>query len=333
MLYGLLFLVRPGMPRWKYLILGLGFAAVVASQSAYFAVRTGDPLYRTRISASHDVVDRTAKTTEAEAAGRALDSEGVLATAPLLAPFSAIFVSQKYGLLFLLALPAYALLRLGRRLGPRQRAVVDCAGLGALVTFGFVAVNATILYIVPRYFMVPAAFASVPLAVLAAHWLEAAGLRRAVAALAILAFASTSLLLLYLENVEPMMAEERIVEYVRTAPAPVHIDPETGRRIRYMLIAAGVADRATPEPPTPGSLVATEDGVVPACLAAPGCLLRPRMQPFVPGPGWTEVARFDPPRRAIAGLLGTLGLARLVPRDILKKIEQPGVAAVIYRAG
>ena len=55
------------------------------------------------------------------------------------------------------------------------------------------------------------------------------------------------------------------------------------------------------------------------------------MLPFMPGPGWTELARYEPPRRAIAGLLRSLGLERFIPADILHKVEQPGVDAVIYR--
>ncbi|MDQ2803532.1 MAG: glycosyltransferase family 39 protein, partial [Pseudomonadota bacterium] len=282
-LYGLLFLFRPAMPRWRYLLIGLGFALVVGGQAGYFAVRTGDPLYRTRISATHDRVNRSAKQAEAEAAGRTLDSEGVLATNPVVAPLAAVFVSQKYGLLFFLAIPAYALLRVGRWLEPRQRSVVDCAGLGSLVAFLFVALNTEILYVVPRYFMVPAALATVPVAVLSTCWLEVGGVRRVVAALAALGFVTTSLGLLYLENTRPMLAEERIAEFVATPDELVHVDPETAWRLRYLLLAQGLQDHVTSNPPGPNSLVAAEDGVVRACIQAPGCALRERMMPFMPG--------------------------------------------------
>lgn len=129
-LYGLLFLFRPTVPRWRYLLVGLGFILVVGGEVGYFGIRTGDPLYRTRISASHDHVDRSSKEAQSAASGRAIDSEGVLVARPALAPFAAIFVSQKYGLLFFLAIPAYLLLRRDRDLQLRQRSVVDCAGLG-----------------------------------------------------------------------------------------------------------------------------------------------------------------------------------------------------------
>ena len=330
-LYGVLFLFRPAMPRWRYLLVALGFVLVVGGEAGYFAVRTGDPLYRTRISATHDHVDRGAKEREAASAGQTLDSEGVLATSPVLAPLAAVFVSQKYGLLFFLAIPAFIAGRAGRWMTPAQRSVLDCAGLGSLVAFLFVALNAGILYVVPRYFMVPAALAAVPVAVLCAHWLGTAGLRRAVAALAVLGFAASSLVLLYLENTRPMLAEERIAQFAAGSTEPVHVDPETGRRIHYLVLADGLQERVSSEPPGPGSLVAAEDGVVGECMRSPGCTLHERMTPFVPGPGWTEVARYQPPRRAIAAVLQAVGLDRVLPRDIRHKVEQPGVDAVVYR--
>lgn len=330
-LYGLLFLFRPGVPRMQYVVMGLGFLLLVGGQAGYFAVRTGDPLYRERISATHDTVDRTGKLTEAQGAGRALDSEGALAVSPWLAPFATVFVSQKYGLLFLLAIPGYAILAWQRRFGPAAQSVVHCAALGALVTFLFVAVNAGILYVVPRYFMVPAALAAVPVAVLSASWLAQGGVRRVLATLVLLAFAVTSAGLLYLENTDPMMAEERIVRFAAGSSEAVHIDPETARRIRYLLIADGLQDRVSLDPPGPGQLVATEDGVVPACLRDAGCGLRGQMLPFQPGPGWTVVSRMAPPVRPIGGLLDLTGMGPRIPADIRRKIVQPGVDAVIYR--
>ena len=332
-LYGLLFLFRPAMPRWRYLLAGLAFLLVVGAQMGYFAARTGDPLYRTRISATHDRVDRAAKTAEAAEAGRALDSEGVLATNPVVAPLAALFASQKYGLLFFLAVPAYAVLRFGRYGTARQRSVLGCAALGALVAFLFVALNASLLYVVPRYFMVPAALGAVPVAVLGAWWLAAGGWRRGVAALAALAFAGTSLGLLYLENTRPMLAEERLVEFAASASQPIHVDPETARRMRYLLLVRGVQDRVTSGPPGPGALVGAKGSVVEACVRNSGCVLREQMLPFVPGAGWTEVARQEPPRRIIAGLLWRLGAERFVPADILRKIEQPGAEVRLYRVG
>lgn len=331
LLYGLLFLFRPAMPRWRYLLVGLGFVVMVGAQMGYLAVRTGDPLHRIHLSATHDQVDRGAKQFAAASEGHALDSEGVLATSPVVAPLAAIFISQKYGLLFFLAIPSYAVLRAGRWMTAGQRSVVDCAALGALVAYLFVAVNATILYVVPRYFMVPAALAAVPVAILSARWLGAGGLMRAAAAVLVLGFVGTSFGLLYLENTRPLLAEERLVQAVAVSNGTIHVNPETAGRLQYLLLTQGLQGRVTSSPPAPGDLVMAVDGVVQACVRSSGCPARERMLPFMPGPGWTELARYEPPRRAIAGLLQALGLERFIPADILHKIEQPGVDAVIYR--
>ena len=330
-LWGLLFVFRPAMPRWRYLLVALGFSLVVGGQTACFAAWTGDPFYRTHLSAKHDKVDRSANLADAERTGRALDREGVLATAPLIAPFAAVFISQKYGLLFVLALPAYAFLRLGRWMTSRQQTVIDCAALGALVAFLFVALNVEILYVVPRYFMVSAALAALPVAVLGSRLLGAGSTRRIIGVCGIFGFVTTSLGLLYLENTRPMWAEEHIAEYVAASDAVVHVDPETARRLRYLLLAHGLQDRVSLAPPGPGSLVATEDGVVQACLRNPNCAMRERMVPFTPAVDWTKVAQFEPPHRAVGGLIDLVGMRRFIPADILRKIEQPGVAAILYR--
>lgn len=329
-LYGLMFLIRPGMPRWRYLLIGVGFAAVVAIQMGWFAIQAGDPLYRLRISATHDAVDRGALA--ARAAG-ALDSEGVLSVGLIAAPFVTLFISQKFGLLFWLAIPAYVALRVRRTLGPAALSVVDWAAVGTAMSFLFVALNTDVLYVVPRYFMVTAAMAAVPLAVLAG---QLSGTRpRATAAVA-LAFSASCGLLLYLENVRPMFAEQQATAFIAAQaaagqPGTVYMEPETARRMAVLLAEQGLVARLSSAPPGPGVLVASKTGVAAACLRNPGCPRHEIMRAYTPDPAWTEVARFDPPRRWIGGLLREVGLAGHIPPDILRKIEQPGTTMTIYR--
>lgn len=324
-LYGLMFVARPAMARWRYLLIGLGFLAVVGAQMGYFTVQAGDPFYRMRLSATHDAVDRGA---QAALVTGALDKEGVLATGLVAAPLAALFVSQKYGLLFYLAVPAYFVSRRARWLNEAGHSVLDWAALGAIVSFLFVALNAGILYVVPRYFMVTAAMAAVPVAVLGAHlaqwrpWL--AGVLGA-------GFALSCLGLLYLENTQPMIAEQHAAAFVAGQRCPVYMEPETAWRARALLNERGALDRQADGPPTAGSLVAIRAGVVEACLRERSCPLRAAMLPFQPGPGWSEVARYDPPRRLLGMLLQELGMARMLPADILRKIEQPGDALIVYR--
>lgn len=324
-LYGLMFLVRPAMPRWRYLLIAAGFAAVVGAQMGWFAWAAGDPLYRLRISAAHDHVNRAA---QAARVTGALDGEGVLAAGLLWTPLTALFVSQKYGLLFWLALPAYPAARRAPWLGAQARSVLDWAAAGAVVSFLFVALNVGILYVVPRYFMVTAAMAAVPVAVAGAALARA---RPRAAGWLAAGFAASCLGLLYLENTEPMFAEQRAAAFIAEQPGTVYMDAETGWRTRALLIRPGLLDRVASGPPPPGALVAEKDGAVDACLRAPACPQRASAPAFQPGPGWTEVARYDPPRRPLGAWLRGIGAARWVPPDILRKIEQPGRALVVYR--
>ncbi len=324
-LFGLMALLRPAVPRWRYMLIAAGFAAVVGAQMGWFAWAAGDPLHRLRISAAHDHVDRAAQA--ARAAG-ALDNEGVLAAGVLWTPLAALFVSQKYGLLFWLALPAYPLARRAPWLGAQGRSVLDWAAVGAVVSFLFVALNVGILYVVPRYFMVTAAMAAVPVAVAGAALARA---RPGAAGWLAAGFALSCLGLLYLENNEPMFAEQRAAAFIAGQPGTVYMDAETGWRTRALLIRPGLLDRVASGPPPPGALVAGEDGAVDACLRAPACPQRAAALAFQPGPGWTEVARYDPPRRPLGAWLRGIGAARWVPPDILRKIEQPGRALVVYR--
>ncbi len=324
-LYGLMVLARPAMPRWRYVLIAVGFMAVVGAQMAYFALEAGDPLYRMRISAAHDAVDRAG---QAARVTGALDREGVLATGLVAAPLAALFVSQKYGLLFYLALPAYAVARRARWLDGRQRSVLDWAAVGAVLSFLFVALNVGILYIVPRYFMVTAALAAVPVAVLGAHLAQA---RPRLAGLLGAGFAASCLGLLYLENTEPMFAEQRAVAFIASQPGTVYMDAETTWRTRALLIEPGLLDRLASDAPPPGALVAGEAGVVEACLRAPVCPHRAATLAYRPGPGWTEVARYDPPRRRLGAWLRGIGVVSLMPADIFRKIEQPGSALIVYR--
>ena len=324
-LYGLMALARPAMPRWRYLLIALGFMAVVGAQMAYFAVEAGDPLYRMRISATHDAVDRAG---QAARVTGALDREGVLATGLVAAPLAALFVSQKYGLLFYLALPAYVVARRARWVDERQRSVLDWSAAGAVMSFLFVALNVSILYVVPRYFMVTAAMAAVPTAVLGGHLAQA---RPRLAGVLGAGFAASCLGLLYLENIQPMFAEQRAVEFIASQHDTVYMDFETAWRMRTLLIEAGLLNRLASDVPPPGALVAGEAGVVEACLRNPTCPQRAATLAYRPGPGWTEVARYNPPRRQLGVWLRSIGVASLVPVDIFRKIEQPGSALVVYR--
>lgn len=170
--------------------------------------------------------------------------------------------------------------------------------------------------------------AAVPVAVLAGNLAQR---RPWLAGFGGTVFAASCLVLLYLENTQPMFAEQGAAAFIGNQRNAVYMEPETAWRARPLLIERGALDRQANGPPPPDALVAIRAGVVEACLREPACTLHAAMLPYQPGSGWSEVARYDPPRRLVSVLLDKLGAARLIPADILRKIEQPGDALIVYR--
>jgi 4-amino-4-deoxy-L-arabinose transferase-like glycosyltransferase len=326
--FAALCVLRPGMQRRFYVLIALAFAATFGCECAYFAVRTGDVLYRLHLSAAHDVVDRAAQAARAAATGNALDSEGVLAGGPVWQVFSALCISQKYGLLFLLAPPAtwYVLRR--ERLSPAERRVVIDAALLAVSFIAFVALAGTKLYIVPRYFTAAAGAAVIPLAAAGGClWRTRPRLAAASAALC----AASCLPLLAVENTDPLFAVHRLVALAANPPALIHADPYTVGQAAIPLRLAGLAGRVSTEPPGPGDLVAIPEGVAATCLARRNCGFKARMAPFTPAPTWQTV-RCEPPPPPLSGrLVRAIGVAPFIPADILHKLAAPNPALCIYR--
>ena len=330
-LFGLIFVFRPGFPRLRYLLIGLGFAVIVGAQFGYFAARTGDPFYRIKISNTHDNVDRASKVEAANQKSDALDNEGVLATNPALAPLVVIFVSQKYGLLFFLGIIAYIALRRSRSLSPEQHEIIDFLALAAIVSFLFVSLNTNKLYVVPRYFMGAAAFMAALSGILAGRWLAVSGARRTLAMFGIIIFVTSSLLLLYLENTNPMRSEKEIIAYQTRHGVTLHVDPITNRRLHYLLLTEPEDRLITRAVPGPGAIVAIKEGVIEECLRIESCTWQAEMRRFQPQPSWEKVETLAPPVRWISYLLNAITGSEKLPQDLRRKIVQPGWTVTIYR--
>jgi len=323
--FAFLCLFRPGMPRRHYAYIALTFAAVVSTEFFYLGLRTGDVLYRLHLSATHDQVNRAAQATAAATAGHALDSEGVLAGSPAFQLFSVLFISQKYGLLFLLA-PIAAWFALHRdRFMPRERRLVIDACILALAFILFIGFAETKLYIVPRYFTAPAGAALIPLAI------AAAALFRTTPRLAVMAtalFAALNLPLLAVENTDPLFAVHRLVALAATSPETIHTDPATEAEAAIPLAFAHLTARISTDPPPPGAFVALPENAAATCLASRTCGFKDQMAPFTPTPTWTLIHRDAPPVPLLASL------ARLIPSlppDIRHKLESPTPALLIYK--
>jgi 4-amino-4-deoxy-L-arabinose transferase-like glycosyltransferase len=329
--YLALFLFRPLVPRSRYLAMGLGFFLVVAPQFVYFAAYTGNPLYRQAISAQIQTaaVDRAGNVTEAQAQGNAFDAEGVLAVNPMIAPFTAVLVSPKFGLLFLLGIPAAIwLIRGGGGLDARQRRDVTLFGLLALICFLFVALNARVLLLVPRYFTTSAVAVSVPLAVAADRLFV---LRPRLAWLGAAAYLGSCLALLSLLNRAPLWPEQTLVALAARPGEFVFTDPRTADRAGFLLLLRGLDGRVKDTPPPPGALFLGREGIVDFCLRRLLCQWKGRAEAYRVRPTWQELERFPAPRRMAGDVVHLAGLDRHLPPDVVRKLSNPSDDIVLYR--
>lgn len=322
---GVMFLFRPLVPRTRYLLLAAAFVAVVGADWLYLTAMTGNPFYRFNVDLNHDRVDRFAEAARVAQSGAMLDKEGNLSLNVFVDPFLALFVSQKYALLFWLAVPAL-ISAWKRRTSADGSVLMLAAGLG-LAYFVFVAINPK-LYLVPRYLIVVAWCA----AVLVGAWLARLCVGgRPVAALAAALIASAAgLTALSVENTDPRFVERQLVEWVRRHPAQtIHTDPETAIRARYYFrFAQQPLDAVSTARPPPAATVLASPERLQQCSVMPRC--QSRVEDFRPAPTWRKVETVEAPPRPIGQWLRALGLESRIPADFRRRLFAPGGRAVFY---
>lgn len=324
----LVFLVRPAVPRIRYLLLGVGFTAVVAADWAYLSAMTGDVAYRFSVDLNHDKVDRFAEAARVAATGGLFDKEGNVSVNVFLDPVLNLFISQKYTLLFWLLVPAALYVWHERAEGGNDVRALVC-GLG-VVSFLFIALNPK-LYLVPRYFVVCAWCASVVIG----WWLSTLLLhnRRTVFTILVGSYILASALALSVENTDPRFVERQLVAWVRDHPTQsIHVDPETALRSRYFFDFARLPMSRVIVQPPPNSAVAffSADRVA-ECATLPRC--RERAADFLPRPGWTQLQVIEAAPRLIGRILRATGSERYLPGDVTRKLVSPGGRVVIYSVG
>jgi 4-amino-4-deoxy-L-arabinose transferase-like glycosyltransferase len=324
-LFAVCFVFDKSPARKSYLYLALGFVAAVGVELIYFWIMTGDFLYRYRMDAHHDAVSRVRELQHTAKTSGTLDRQGNLSVSVWADPFLVLFASQKYGLLFWLAIPAAIWSFRAHALKAAELLAIRRAGRLMLLWIAFLSLAFPILYLVPRYYIVPA-WAGVLLIAYTAHTLWPTG-RRRVAVAAIAALVAVNALSLYLENTNPRFAEHALVAWLQQNPgATVRVDPDMARRSDLLMSLAGIEGRAVAGTPQPGDLFVFSPRNVQLCKEQGLCkgkLYRPRA-------GWTKLAAIEGKPRAIGGLLRALRLSPLIPHQIMQKIETPAPGITIY---
>lgn len=308
-------------PRWSYAYVLVGFAAVVAAEMTYFGAMTGDVLYRYRLDAGHDTVRRAQEFAATAKSGNALDSQGNLSVSLWADPFLMLFGSQKYGLLFYLAIPAAIWAFRSKAIAIAQRLVLTRAARLMLLWIAFLSLAFPILYLVPRYYAVPAWASVLLIAGAFAHFAS-----KPVVIVAIVALLAVNALSLYLENTDPRFAERAMVAWLAAHPgARVQLDPDMARRSDLLLQLAGLESRIDRGPPRKGALYVFSPRNLELCVQQGVC----KQGTFLPKPGWKFIDSVKGRPRAISGLLRALHVA--LPRQIQQKMATPSPGFVVYK--
>ena len=324
----LLFLFRPIVKRSRYFVLVAGFVPIILGQWLYLTVMTRDPLYRLSLDLNHDAVRRGSEVARVVARGGIIDGAGSLSTNVYLDPIVNLLVTQKYALLFWLAIPACVWV-MRRAQGPQRRDCVLLVGF-SLVYFLFVAANPK-LYLIQRYFVVPAAAMIVVVAVwLTSLWTTG---RRRIFAAALAIALGANLAALSVENTNPRYAERQLVRFVRDHPTQtIHTDPETGARAETFFRFANVSySNVSTAPPVDGSIVFYNGDAIRGCAQFGNCTFD--VAQFRKGKDWRLIGSIAAPPRASGALIATLHVDRAVPPEIARKLLHPTGDIEIYRVG
>jgi 4-amino-4-deoxy-L-arabinose transferase-like glycosyltransferase len=326
--FAVCFLLDKAPARRNYLYLALGFIAPIGLEMIYFGVTTGDLLHRYRMDAHHDTVSRAQELKHTANTGAALDRQGNLSVSVWADPFLMLFASQKFGLLFWLAIPAAVWAFRTRALAAVESLVVRRAARLMLLWIAFLSLAFPILYLVPRYYIV-AAWAGVLLIAYTADVLLPGARRRAVIA-AIAALVAVNALSLYVENTNPRFAERALVGWLRQNPGTVvRVDPDMARRSDILLSFAGLDGRAVAGAPQAGDLFVYSPRNLELCKEQGLC--KPKLHLYDPKPGWEKIAAVNGSPRAIGSVLRALHVARLIPAQVMQKLETPAPGITIYR--
>lgn len=330
----LLWLLSPRVPRSRYWPLLIAFVGVVGAEWLYLTLMTGNPAYRLQVDFNHDPVDRFAEAARVAAQGGWIDKEGNISVNVFIDPVLNLFVSQKYPLLFWLALPAglaawraRSAFKTGNQHLNKGAVLFLVAGLG-LVSFIFVAANPK-LYLVPRYFVLVAWAA----AVLVAWWLTSlwdAG-HRWLGGAGMAAMLCANAAALSVENVHPRMVEQALVAWVRGHPGEaIYTDVETRARAEFYFKFASVSmDPVIATAPPPGARFFYSEKRVAQCAATKRC--RAQAADFRPTARWQAEQTIDGPRRPGATIAAALGAGRVLPPDIATRVLAPLDVITIYK--
>lgn len=345
--YGILFLAGFGIQRRLYFIMAGAFLCVVGTEFAYFVMTEGNALHRIfvdlsthlRIDVSGGVgtlsegMTGSLMKTEAHYYG-VLTRTGSLSINRLIDPFLVVLANQEFMFLYLLAVPCVIWLAASPQGSASQQRFLRVFGLAGLVWFAciWLQIGMTLL---PRYYMLP----TIMLIIVFSFWLsEVIWDRKPLIAMLILAFIiPTNLMGTYIDNRNPIYAERVLTGFLTESDEVVHTDPETARRGDFLYKAAGVQDRVRAGEPVTGALFFFNPKyVILGQKIGVGTGTRAerlqRLEVYHPQEDWELVWTQTEKRRLLGRFLEFLGVDRLLPDEVVRRLNTPNPAVSLYRS-
>lgn len=317
--YGLSFLIRPPVIRWRYFIMAVGFCLIIGGEMIYYALVADNALLRFEI-----VLGMSGDS------GAGVPGTGNVLDNHWLSPVVALLINNEFGGLFWLAGAAGVWLwRNSAAFTPTQyRFLVSVVGLGII---WFIIVGYVIgLRALPRYFFVPTV-AAVGLAGVWLWQLVCAG-RAAMTGGLLFLFTATSLLLIDLSNQQLLLPERTVVRLLAAdAERPVYTDPRTAWRAEKLVDWARLSGSKNliAAPPSPGGLFVYNASGVNFGYAGPHGRFDRAV--FRPSADWQEVELIRGESTLIGRLIMTLGLEEFVHGIGLSRLVWETPMVVVYR--
>lgn len=302
--FGVLFLTGFAISRWRYFVVGAGFAAVELLDVAFYSIYSGNPFYRWAIDANHAAnspVDRW------------LDQgAGVPIIHPLLDPVTMIFLNPYFGLCAWIGLPLAAWLLLTEN----PASSIRCTAVLVASTTAIWSVLAAGLWheltLIPRYFFFPSLGLSV-LAALAIGRLWASRQQTLAAVLGALLVAG-NLMGLVVDNRNFMFGEHELIRFVKSTGDNVHTDRATFLRSFLLLRWNGISNHVSDAPLKPGDIYYFNPTRVSDSVRPP--------------PDW-RVLFTAHPKSPWEGIFGFLGVSHIISHAVLMRLRgHPGI--IVY---
>jgi len=319
-LYGALFLVDFGGRRYVFWIMAAGFAAVFCAEMLFYLIMIGDPLHRLRlVAAAIQQPDPIAAVGLID-----LSSGRVFNITPVLDPILLAVTHPQFGLIFPLAAGAAVWAVSGSGNAEIKLARVACVlGLLSFAVGGYVLSHLALL---PRYFLVAAYASTIAVALWFRFGLWPKHKRICVAIVVVLGCAHIAGTMM--ANRSPLFAARMLTSLAQASNAMIHTDPETVFRGGQLFAWGNAADKITSQPPGPNDLF----------------LFNPKfsdvrternrgidMTDYRPRSDWIVERKFVDPPSVFARTVDAVGLSRLLPSAIVRRIEAPNPPVTLYR--